>query len=89
VDPARLRAQFPALTDEDLEAYVRVTRRVLADPASKGRLMRGVMEAARSAGEKAAAGAALSAEESLALRYVEAVGKMQRPLAPPGSRDTK
>jgi hypothetical protein len=30
VDPERLRAQFPDLTDEDVDAYVRVTRTVMA-----------------------------------------------------------
>ena len=77
VDPARLRAQFPSLTDDDLEAYVAITRRVLADPASKAKLMREIMDLAREARDKA--GAPLSADEDLARRYLLAVEKMQGP----------
>jgi hypothetical protein len=77
VDPERLRAQFPALSDDDLDAYVTVTRRVLADPLKKGRAMREIMTTAEQARAKQASGAALSSEESLALRYLAAVRKMQ------------
>ena len=77
VDPARLKKQFPALTEEDLEAYVAVTRRVLADPKSKARVLREVMTLARLAQEKQ--GAAVTEPEALAVRYLAAVGKMQAP----------
>ena len=77
VDPARLRSQFKDLSEQDLEAYAAVTRRVLADPARKGRLLRAVMLLARAARAKQGAGEALEADESQALRYLHAVEKMQ------------
>jgi hypothetical protein len=49
VDLDRLKAEFPDLTDDDLAAYVAVTRRVLADPAGRGRAVREVLERARAA----------------------------------------
>jgi hypothetical protein len=77
VEPERLRARFPALTDDDLLAYVTVTKRVLVDPRSRGRVMAEVMAAGRRAREREAAGAVLSKEEALVLRYLAAVDKMQ------------
>ena len=77
MEPERLRARFPALTDDDLDAYLTITKRVLADPGSRGRAMAEVMAAGRRALEKEATGAALSEEEALALRYLAAVDKMQ------------
>ncbi|MBI3932007.1 MAG: hypothetical protein HY317_01205 [Acidobacteria bacterium] len=81
VDPERLREQFPHLTADDLEAYVAVTRKVLADPGAKGRVMRGIMEAATAGRDKEAAGDSPSPDEALALRYLRAVEKMQAPVA--------
>jgi len=78
VDPERLKAEFPDLSGEDLEAFVQVTKQVLADPAAKGRIMREIMATALEARKKAAAGGAVDAQETLALRYLAAVGKMQR-----------
>jgi hypothetical protein len=78
VDLDRLRAEFPDLTDEDLEAYVAVTRRVLADPGGRAAAMRDVMDSARRAREKATAGGALNAGERLLVRYLAAMAKMQR-----------
>jgi hypothetical protein len=75
VDPERLKQQFPALSDEDLEAYVAVTRRVLADPKSKGKVLREVMTLARLAQDKT--GVALTPPEALAVRYLAALEKMQ------------
>jgi hypothetical protein len=75
VDPERLRALFPALDDGDLAAYVEVTQRVLANPARKGRLMSEILAEGRRVRGKAAE--TLTAEESLALRYLIAVEKMQ------------
>ena len=50
VDPERLRRQFPALTDEDVEAYVTVTRRILsASAADRARLTRETLARARAA----------------------------------------
>lgn len=83
VDPERLRAQFPDLSEADVEAYVAVTRRVLSDPAAKARVMREVMESARTAREKEATGGPLTRDESLALRYLQAVEKMQESTARP------
>jgi hypothetical protein len=87
VDRARLKRQFPELTDADLEAYETVTQRILEKkgPAERGRLTRGVMETARSARAKDGAGGALTGEERLALRYLDAVEKMQGRTSKPGS----
>lgn len=77
VEPERLRSRFPSLTDEDIDAYVAVTKRVLADPRSRGQAMADVMAAAQRASEREAGGAELAQDERLALRYLRAVGKMQ------------
>jgi len=79
VDPARLRQQFPELTDGDIEAYEIVSRRILEKkgPAERGRLTREIMETARSARARAGAGDALTEAERLAMRYLDAVEKMQ------------
>ena len=79
VDPERLRRQFPALDDDDLAAYAEVTRRVLADPRLRGRVLADVLSAAVRAAEKEAAGTALEAEERTSLAYVRALRKMQGP----------
>lgn len=42
VDLDRLKAEFPELTDEELQAYVTVTRRVMSDPAARAKTMREV-----------------------------------------------
>ena len=75
VDVERLRRQFPALTPEDLDAYVAVTRRILAarDPAHRARITRETLARGRAAGASASA----SDGELLAARYVAAVAKMQ------------
>jgi hypothetical protein len=78
VDVERLRAEFPDLSDEDLGAYVSVTRRVLGDPAARAKKMREVMDGAQKARQKAASGAKLSADETLLVRYLAAMAKMQR-----------
>jgi hypothetical protein len=79
VDPARLRQQFPELTDGDVAAFEEVTRRILAEPraAERAKITRGVLAQGKSAREAMAAGRTLSAEEFLAVRYLSAVGKMQ------------
>jgi hypothetical protein len=79
VDPARLRQQFPDLTDGDIEAYETVSRRILEKkgPAERGRVTREILETGRSAREKAASGTALTEAEGLALRYLDALEKMQ------------
>jgi hypothetical protein len=79
VEPERLRKEFPELSDEDLAAYVAVTRRILeAAPKDRARLTREVLEGGREAREKAARGARLSGEEGLRMRYISAVDKIQR-----------
>jgi hypothetical protein len=78
VDAGRLKMEFPDLTDEDLQAYVTVTQRVLGDPAHRAKAMREVMDSAQNARQKAAAGAKLTGEESLLVRYLAAMAKMQR-----------
>jgi hypothetical protein len=82
VDPARLRRQFPGLTDGDMQAFEEVTRRILAEgrPDARAKLTREIVAAGRQARERAAAGAKLSADESLAARYVAAIDKMQPPI---------
>ena len=75
VDPERLRARFPALNDDDLDAYVRVTRQILADPRNRGRAMAAILARARGARDKSPE--TLAPEESLAVRYLQAVEKMQ------------
>jgi hypothetical protein len=79
VDPARLRRQFPDLTDADMQAFEEVTRRILAEgrPDARAKLTRQIVAEGRQAREWAAAGATLSAAESLAARYLAAVEKMQ------------
>jgi hypothetical protein len=79
VDPARLRQQFPELTDEDIDAFETVTRRILEQkgPVERGRVTRTIMETGRAARAKNARGDALNGEERLALTYLGAVGKMQ------------
>ena len=75
VDPERLRARFPDLDDGDLAAYVEVTQRVLANPTRKGRLMAEILAEGRRVRGKARE--SLTADESLALKYLIAVEKMQ------------
>jgi hypothetical protein len=77
VDPERLRRQFPALTDEDLAAFEAVTRRILADPRQRGRVLAETMTLAQRAREKTALDAALDEGERLALAYASALAKMQ------------
>jgi hypothetical protein len=79
VDPDRLRAQFPGLTDDDLEAYAAVTRRILAAPSAeeRARVTHEVLSLARQARE-GGLGSSLSPEQQMAVRYLAAVEKMQR-----------
>jgi len=78
VDAERLRRQFPALTDDDLAAYLEVTRRILAAaPDARPRITREALTGGRQAREKAARGETLSAADALLARYVDAMGKMQ------------
>lgn len=79
VDPARLRKQFPDLTDADMEAYEEVTRRILSErrPAARAKLTREILVQGREARARVAGGATLSSDESLAVRYLAAVDKMQ------------
>lgn len=75
VDIGRLRRQFPALTAEDLDAYVAVTRRILevTDPAGRARVTREVL----ARGRAARAAEPRDDDDRLALRYLTAVDKMQ------------
>ena len=75
VDVERLRKQFPALTAEDLDAYVAMTRRILStpDPADRARLTREIL----ARGRAARAGAPRDDDDRLALRYLASVEKMQ------------
>lgn len=82
VEPERLKQQFPSLTDQDLEAYVEVTARVLGDAAARGRSMAALLATARAAREKQAGGRPITSDEVLALRYLVAVEKMQARTTP-------
>jgi hypothetical protein len=74
VDVERLRKQFPALTDVELDAYVTVTRRIMsATAADRARITREILARARAA----VAAAPGDAEGRLAARYLAAVTKMQ------------
>ena len=74
VDVARLRREFPALTDEDVEAYVAITRRIVATPASdRARVTRDTLARGRAARD----GGPRDDDDRLALRYLAAVQKMQ------------
>ena len=81
VDPARLRREFPALTDGDIAAFEGVTRQILdqAGPEARARVAREIVARGRRAREREAAGEKISPEESLAARYLAAVDKMQPP----------
>jgi hypothetical protein len=82
VDPERLRAEFPEVSSEELEAYVTVTGSVLAASGTeRPRLLRAILEGGLKAREKEAQGASLTEEERLWLRYRAAVDKMQRSTA--------
>ena len=74
VDPARLRRQFPDLTDGDIAAFEEVTRRILDEgkPETRARLTREIVARGRQAREREAAGTKLSADESLAARVPSA-----------------
>ena len=76
VDPERLRREFPSLDDGDVEAYLEVTRRILGerDPVARARVTRDTLARARAARE----GGARTAEDTVAMRYLAAVEKMQR-----------
>jgi hypothetical protein len=54
-----------------------VTRQLLADPRSRGARLGEVLSAAERGREKEALGLPLPADETLALRYVRALAKMQ------------
>jgi len=90
VDVERLRKQFPALTDEDVEAYVAITRRIVGAPApDRARITRETLARARAARARQESigssfrqvepgGAAPGDDDGrLALRYLTAVEKMQ------------
>ena len=84
VDLDRLRREFPGLTDEDVAAYVEVTRRILAAPAEgRGRVTRDTLAGARAARDKAGRGDPLTPAETVLARYLAAVEKMQRKAGPP------
>ena len=79
VDRARLKKQFPDLTDADIQAYETVTQRILGhrNPMERARVTRAFLETGRAAKAKAETGATLTDEERQALSYLDAVGKMQ------------
>jgi len=77
VPPERLKERFPSLTDDDLRAYTEVTQRFLGG-TKRGRALSDLMAAAQRAREKEAAGETPAEAESLALRYLRAMEKMQK-----------
>jgi hypothetical protein len=76
VPPERLKERFPSLTDDDLEAYREVTERLLGE-TRRGKALSDIMAAGQRAREKEGEGRALDEAESLALRYLRAMEKMQ------------
>lgn len=78
VEPQRLKKEFPALTAEELDAYVAITKRVLGNPEARSRAMREVIERAKQAEAKAAEGGSPNREELLLIGYLRALSKMQR-----------
>ena len=76
VDPDRLRREFPALDDADVAAYLEISRRILGerDPTSRARITRETLARARAARE----GGPRTPEDTVALRYLAALEKMQR-----------
>ena len=76
VNPERLKKEFPDLTQEDLDAYVQVTQRLLADPLKRVQVLEDVKAKAQAAQGKPEA--SLGADEALAARYMQAILKMQR-----------
>jgi hypothetical protein len=84
VDVDRLRREF-ALSEDDVQAYTEITRRILgAPPDARANVTREALAGARRARDKAARGEALAAPETLLLRYLAALEKMQRKGAPGG-----
>lgn len=77
VDPERLRREFPSLSDEDLDAYVTVTKQVMSAGKERSQLMREILEGARAARERRERGVKLTQKEQLWARYLDAVDKMQ------------
>jgi hypothetical protein len=77
VAPEELRRRFPSLTDDELHAWTAVTGELLARPDARGRRLTEVLVAARRGRETEAAGAKPEPDESRALLYVRALGKMQ------------
>ncbi len=85
VDPERLRRQFPALTEEDLAAYVEVTRSVLRlPPAARAGRLREVMERAHAARGRQEQGEAVGTAEEVLVRYLCALAKVQGPTSRSG-----
>jgi hypothetical protein len=80
VDPERLRRQFPALTEAELAAYVTVTRSIMTAD-NRAAVLRGVITKGREAQDRG--GALQGEEETLAVAYLNALGKMQGPAAKP------
>ena len=79
VDPFVRAIAARASTDYDYAAYVTVTRRILENkgPAERSKVTRDIMEMARNARTKAGTGTDLTERERQALRYLDAVEKMQ------------
>jgi hypothetical protein len=75
VDPERLRREF-GLGDDDIAAYIEVTRRILSerDPRERARVTREILARGRTAREK---GGTTPADQ-LAAKYLAAVERMQR-----------
>jgi hypothetical protein len=79
VDLDRLRREFPDLTEQDVAAYVEVTRRILDSPAERrGGVTRDTLAGARAARDKSGRGEPLTPGETRLARYLAAVEKMQR-----------
>jgi hypothetical protein len=75
----RLRRQFPSLTDDDVDAYVTVTRRILSAPAAdRARVTHVLLTKARAIEGEKRDPTSLSPEDLILLRYLTSLRKIQR-----------
>lgn len=85
VEPARLKEQFPDLTDEELDAYGRVTAGLM-ESANRTALLRETLEKGRKGQARRDRGEKLGEADRAAALYLDALAKMQAPVAPAKGR---
>jgi hypothetical protein len=80
VDADRLRKQFPALTEDELAAYVTVTRSIMT-AENRAAVLRGVITRGREAQDRG--GPLKDEQDKLAVTYLDALSKIQGPTTKP------